>query len=75
MLKVNQVAGRLNISESKVYELVEGGKLAHHRIGGAIRVSEEQLAEFLEETKRERSADSDSKKSRASRPRLKHVRI
>lgn len=54
MLKVSQVAKLLNLSNSKVYELVEQGHLAHHRMGGAIRVSEEQLAQFLDETKQER---------------------
>jgi excisionase family DNA binding protein len=51
---VAEAADVLGISRSKVYELFETRKLAHHRIGGAIRVSAEQLAEYLETTKRER---------------------
>ena len=54
MLKVSDVASRLNISASKVYQLVEEGKLSHHRFDGAIRFSEEQIAEYLEGTKKER---------------------
>ena len=73
MLKVSQVADRLNLSTSKVYELVEQGKLAHHRIGGAIRVSEEQLVEFLEETKRERR-EPEPRKSQPRHPQLRHLR-
>ena len=52
MLKVQQVANRLNLSISKTYELIECGQLGHHRLGGAIRVSEQQLVELLESTKR-----------------------
>ena len=55
MLKVREVAARLNLSESKVYALIESGELPHHRFGGAIRVSDQQVADFLEQTKHERS--------------------
>ena len=51
LLKVSQVAARLNCSASTVYALVEGKKLGCHRIGngrGAIRVSEDDLQAFLE---------------------------
>ena len=65
MLRVKQVAERLNLSESKVYEMLERGELPHHRFGGAIRVSEDQIAEYLEETKRERR----EQEPRKSRPR------
>ena len=57
LLKPRQLAERLNVSVSTIYCLVETGRIACHRIGvgrGAVRVSEEQLAEYLEETKRER---------------------
>ncbi len=51
LLKVSQVASRLNCSASTVYALVEGKKLGCHRIGngrGAIRVSEDDLQTFLD---------------------------
>lgn len=54
MLKVQQVAERLNVSVSKVYAMVENGTLAHHKIGGSVRVSEEMLTEYLQTTRRER---------------------
>lgn len=50
MLKITEVAKRLRISLACAYGLVESGKLACYRIGvgrGTIRVSEEQLQEFL----------------------------
>ena len=74
MLRVKQVAERLNLSESKIYEMVESGQLSHHRFGGAIRVSEEQIAEYLEETKRERQ-EPEPRKSQTRLPTLRHVRL
>lgn len=74
MLKVSEVALRLNLSPSKVYELIDDGELAHHRIGGAIRVSEEQLAEFLDETKRDRR-ESRRRRSQPRPPPLRHVHL
>ena len=53
-LTVRQVAERLGISRPQAYALCKSGKLPHHRFGngrGAIRISEEQLAEFLEATR------------------------
>ena len=47
MLNVKDVADRLSLSPSKVYRLIEDREIAHHRIGGAIRVTEEQIAEYL----------------------------
>ena len=53
MLTVADVAKRLRCSPSLVYALIARGRLAHHRLGlgrGAIRVTEAQLAAFLEGT-------------------------
>jgi excisionase family DNA binding protein len=73
MLRVRQVAERLNCSISTVYNLVETGKLGHHRCPG-VRVSEDQLAAFLETAKRE-GEPAPQPKSAGSRPRLKHITI
>jgi len=75
LLKVCDVAQRLNLSLSKVYGLIDQGKLPHHRLDAAIRVSEEQLADYLEATKRERRADEPLTAYRPPRPRvtLKHL--
>jgi len=54
LLKVREVAERLNCSPAHVYPLIESGRLKCHLIGngkqGGKRVSEEQLAAFLKET-------------------------
>ncbi len=74
MLNVKDVADRLSLSPSKVYRLIENREIAHHRIGGAIRVTEEQIAEYLADTKRERKAVFPS----GVRPRsvkLKHLHL
>ena len=47
MLKIAEVAKRLNISNQAV---VEAGKIPSHRFGlgrGTIRISEEDLAEYI----------------------------
>jgi excisionase family DNA binding protein len=78
MLKVSQVAERLNCSISTVYSLVESGKLGHHRCPG-IRVSDEQLASFLDGTEQEpgtlpRSmAKSQTSRSASGSPVFKHL--
>ena len=74
LLKVSEVAKRLNLSASKVYQLIEQNRLPHYRLDGAIRVSEEQLAGYLDRAKQER-ADARPRESRAARPRLKHLRL
>ncbi len=50
LLTVKDVAERLNVSPSLVYQLVESGKLPVHRIGtgrGTIRVSQSDLESYL----------------------------
>ncbi len=74
MLKVSDVARRLNLSQSKVYELIDARVLPHYRIGGAIRVSEEQLAAFLDEKKRE-PKDRERRRSTTRPAVLRHVRL
>ena len=51
MLTVRDVASRLNISQGAVYKAVRSGELSHHRFGASIRISEEQLTEFVEDTR------------------------
>lgn len=46
MLKINQVAQRLNCSVRTVYQLIESKRLPHYRCPG-IRISEDQLNEYL----------------------------
>ena len=74
MLKVSQVAEKLNVSESIVYALIDSGRLACHRIGvgrGTIRVSTEDLDAYLASC---RVANGGEPRS-APRPRLKHIKI
>jgi len=60
MLTVKEVAERLRISRTCVYQLVERGKLACHRIGlgrGAIRISLADLTEYIESCRVSRGAE------------------
>ena len=50
LLTVRDVAQRLSVSPSCVYQLVSQGKIRSHRIGvgrGAIRIHPEDLEEYL----------------------------
>jgi excisionase family DNA binding protein len=47
-LKIPEVARRLDVSEPTVRRMVKGGKLPSVFIGGAYRVSEQDLDEYLE---------------------------
>jgi excisionase family DNA binding protein len=50
LLKIWEVAERLNASPSFVYAAIGDGSLKHYRLGngqGGLRVSEEQLQEYL----------------------------
>jgi len=73
MLTVVEVADYLRVSRTCVYQLIESGKLACHRIGvgrGAIRVTQGDLDEFILGCRREPGENV------ASRPvkRLKHLK-
>lgn len=44
---IKEIAAKLQISESKVYSLVQRGELPSYQIGSCRRISEEDLNEFL----------------------------
>ena len=74
MLKATQVAERLNCSVSTVYGLIESGRLAHHRCPG-VRVSEEQLAEYLAATKQGQRSQRLPGAMKRPQLRLKNVKL
>lgn len=47
LLKVVDVAERLQMGRSKVFEFIATGELESLKIDGARRVTEEQLADFI----------------------------
>lgn len=74
-LTPREVADRLKVSLSTVYGLVESGKLACHRIGlrrGAVRVSEEDLAAYLESCRHSREEEP---RRMVRQVKLKHIRL
>ena len=73
MLRVTTVAKRLDCSVATVYGLIEKGILGHHRCPG-IRVSEEQIDEYLKQSRRE-PATPRQRKAAAPRHTLKHVKV
>lgn len=49
LLKPKQVAERLAISASAVYKMADEGRIGSYRINhGGVRISEEQLQEYLD---------------------------
>jgi excisionase family DNA binding protein len=73
VLSVKAVAARLACSQATVYSLIASKRLRHFRIGttgrGAIRVSEEQIAEFLS------GAESGAGAAPARPVKLKHLQL
>ena len=58
LMTVKEVARRLRVSASLVYQLVDSGKLGCHRIGngrGAIRIRPEDVDEYLTQCRRNRT--------------------
>lgn len=70
---VAETAEILKCSESSVYDMIAKKEIGSHRCRG-IKVSDEQIAEYLEETKRERR-EPESRKPKPRRPQLRHVRL
>ena len=57
LMTVKEVAHRLRVSASLVYQLLDSGKLGCHRIGkgrGAIRIRPEDVDEYLNQCRHER---------------------
>ncbi len=76
LLTIRDVAERLKLSPSAVYQLVETGSLAHHRVGngrGTIRVSEADLLAYL--TQCWQGVAEKPALTRAPRTKLKHLRL
>jgi excisionase family DNA binding protein len=74
LLRVMEVAERLQISRSKAYELIESGAMPHYRIGGSVRVAEEQLQAYLESVRREPEPPRTATVARP-RTKLKHLTL
>ncbi len=77
MLRPRDVARALNVSRSLVYELVEKGRLPHHRVGvgrGAIRISENDVAEFLRSCRSDTREVNGKSVKRSPRRKLRHLK-
>jgi len=75
MLTVKEVAKRLKVSATCVYQLIEKGSLACHRIGigrGTIRIGETDLSAFLDSCREEWSEGRQA--SPRSERKLKHLK-
>jgi excisionase family DNA binding protein len=63
LLTVEEVSERLNVSPSFTYARISDGSLRHFRLGngtqGGLRISEEQLAEYLAAREEPRTQEVD----------------
>jgi excisionase family DNA binding protein len=50
LMTEREVEARLHLSRRYTYELIAKGAIGSHRFGKSIRVSEEQLQKYLDET-------------------------
>lgn len=69
MLTVNGAATLMQVSPKAIYGLVKAG-LPHYRIGGAIRIDEQELLRFCQQ-KREQVSPLPHR----HRVQLKHLRL
>ena len=70
LYSVQQVANILQVRESAVRKLIFGGKLAANRVGIFIRIRQDAIEHFLEESPcREPDPRRDPLRTRRSRPR------
>lgn len=75
LLKINEVSKKLNCSDSFVRRLISDGRLPFCRLGkgqGGLRVSEEQLREYLDSV--EQVGEQNSPPAPKAPP-LKHLTI
>lgn len=72
LLRILDVARLLSLSKSAVRNLIKRRELPSLKIGGAVRVDEEDLKTYLE-SKRERGTDPARPKPR--RPQLRHIKV
>ncbi len=70
---IAETAEILKCSESTVRNLINTGHLEHQRSPG-IRVTDEQILAYLEETKQERR-EQQPRQRQPRLPRLRHVRL
>ena len=62
MLTAKETATSLKISLSMVYRLISTGELPSYAIGGCLRVSENDLTQFLESKRQEPTKMPESNK-------------
>ena len=78
LLTIREVAGLLRVSEKTVRNLINRGHLPHYRIGvgrGAIRVSEEALADHLAQSEAATQSAPKTRKNRPAKTALKHIKL
>ena len=71
MLTVKEVAEKIGLSRSKIYQLVKQRKISHYRVAGKISFAERDIDDYLSECRIEKGRATKSPPCR----RLKHLNI
>jgi excisionase family DNA binding protein len=77
MLRVKQLAKLVNLSASKIYQMVERGEIQHRRIGATILFAPEDVEDLMEQSKKSKQERGEPRpcRSKPPRPRLRHVKL
>ena len=78
MNSVSDVAKALEVSESKIYELVRSCRIGHYRIDGTIRISRRHVVDYLDSLERGGRGEDECEtigEARPERPRLRRLKI
>lgn len=76
LLKVNQVADQLSVSQSTVYSLCDRGDIPHLRVGtgrGAIRIDPDDLQRFIDAARVGVQPSTPAKRTSTSGRLFKHL--
>ena len=74
LFTVNEVAAILKISQTKCYQLISSGKIAVHRIGGSLRISEADLLAYVSSC-RVVNGRRESQPATARPKKLRHLKV
>jgi excisionase family DNA binding protein len=72
LLTVQDVAGKLSLSHSKIYQMCRKGTLPSLKIEGTVRIDPDDLAAYLEGC---RVIKNGEKPNRVRAAKLKHLRL
>lgn len=74
LYKVPEIAAFLQLSVASIYSKVADGSMPHYKLGGAVRISETQLQEFLAKSE-QRAAPRAAPELPLPKGAFKHLKV